>query len=135
MVHRPARTLIFPEQDCRTTHVNDLRATSGRRAGDADVTALVHDLTRISAEFRELWRKHDVAVRGHDRKLCLNSRVGLLHLTSEVQFAAENDVKVLVLLPTHGTDAREKLDLLQVLGHNATTRAPDLPRPPPASSG
>jgi hypothetical protein len=44
-----------------------------------------------------------------------NAQVGLLEFTCEVLLTLD-DVRVLALLPTEGTDAREKLDLLRVIG-------------------
>ncbi|MGP4110990.1 helix-turn-helix transcriptional regulator, partial [Streptomyces sp. 4N509B] len=113
-----ARDLV-PEEDWprhSTALVNDLRATFSRRAGEDDVVELVGDLTRHSAEFRALWERHEVAVRRYDRKRMLHPEVGVLHLTCEVLFTPEEDLKVLAFFPTEGTDAREKLDLLRVIG-------------------
>ncbi|MCF6467795.1 helix-turn-helix domain-containing protein [Nonomuraea sp. MG754425] len=115
----PAVRTRFPEEDWprhSAAHVGDLRATYSRRAGDDDVRNLVHGLLKRSAEFRELWERHEVAVRRFDRKRLLHPEVGMLHLTCEVLFTPEEDLKVLVFLPTEGTDAREKLDLLRVIG-------------------
>ncbi|PSL55947.1 helix-turn-helix protein [Saccharothrix carnea] len=109
----------FPEEDWprhSIAHVNDLRATYSRRAGDDDVTDLVHELVKRSTEFRELWERHEVAVRRMDRKRLLHPEVGVLHLTCEVLLAPEDDLKVLAFFPTEGTDAREKLELLRVIG-------------------
>jgi len=97
-------------------HVADLRATYARRARDADVRALVHDLLAASPEFRALWDRHEVAVRRGDRKRLLHPEVGLLDFTCEVLLSAEEDLTVVVLFPTAGTDTREKLDLLRVIG-------------------
>jgi len=96
--------------------VSDLRATAARRAGDADVTALVDDLLARSPEFRALWERHEVAVRRSDRKRTVHPEVGLLELTCEVLLTPEADVFLLAFTPTEGTDAREKLDLLRVVG-------------------
>jgi len=109
----------FPEQDWAThsrTHVADLRATFGRRGTDSDVASLVEDLLAASPEFAGLWADHEVAVRRSDAKRIIHPEVGLLdllceHLTSDV------DGHILtVLFPRPGTDAREKLDLLRVIG-------------------
>lgn len=97
-------------------HVRDLRATHSRRAGDADVTGLVDDLLARSAEFRTLWERHEVGPRRVDRKRFHHPEVGLLHLTCEVLLTPEEDLVVLAWFPTEGTDAREKLDLLRVVG-------------------
>lgn len=96
--------------------VNDLRATYARRAGEPDVTSLVHGLLERSAEFRALWERHEVAVRRMDRKRMVHPEVGVLHLTCEVLLTPEADLKVLAFFPTEGTDAREKLELLRVIG-------------------
>ncbi|MEV0390486.1 helix-turn-helix transcriptional regulator [Nonomuraea sp. NPDC050643] len=115
----PASRALCPEED-RPRHsallVNDLRATYSRRAGDDDVVELVGGLLERSAEFRVLWERHEVAVRRFDRKRFLHPEVGVLHLTCEVLLAPAEDLEVLAFFPTEGTDTREKLDLLRVIG-------------------
>ncbi|MBY8857432.1 helix-turn-helix transcriptional regulator [Nocardia sp. CA2R105] len=115
----PALRACFPEEDWprhSRAHVNDLRATYSRRGGDPDVTDLVHRLRTRSAEFRDLWERHEVAVHRFDRKRFLHPEVGVLHLTCEVLLSPEADTKVLAFFPTEGTDTREKLELLRVIG-------------------
>lgn len=97
-------------------HVNDLRATYSRRGADPDVASLVRDLLAHSAEFRTLWERHGVAVRRSDRKCILHPEVGALDLTCEVLLTPEDDLKVMVLFPVEGTEARDRLDLLRVIG-------------------
>jgi transcriptional regulator with XRE-family HTH domain len=116
---QPASRALFPEDDWprhSAAHVGDLRATYSRRAGDTDVVTLVHDLQEHSTEFRALWERHEVAVRRFDRKRILHPEVGLLHLTCEMLLTPEEDLRVRAFFPTEGTDAREKLDLLRVIG-------------------
>ncbi|MDL5159614.1 helix-turn-helix transcriptional regulator [Actinomycetospora termitidis] len=115
----PAMRALAPEEDraaLSAAHVRDLRATAARRAGDADVAATVDDLLAVSAEFRELWERHEVGVRRIARKRFRHPEVGLVHLTCEVLLTPEADRTLLVYFPTEGTDAREKLDLLRVIG-------------------
>jgi hypothetical protein len=115
----PGARSRIPEQDWprhSSAHVNDLRATYARRTGEADVTALVHDLRERSPEFRALWERHEVAVRRYDRKRIVHPEVGLLHLTCELLLTPEDDLKMLAFFPTDGTDARDKLELLRVIG-------------------
>ncbi len=115
----PGARSRFPEEDWphhSTSHVNDLRATHSRRAGEPDVTALIDGLRERSVEFRTLWERHEVAVRRHDRKRMIHPEVGLLHLTCELLFTPDEDLRVLVFFPTEGTDARDQLDLLRVIG-------------------
>jgi len=109
----------FPESEWRhhsLAHVNDLRATYSRRAGNPEVVMLVHDLLEHSTEFAELWERHEVSVRRHDRKQVMHPEVGLLHLTCEVLLTPDEDIKVLAFFPIEGTGTREKLDLLRVVG-------------------
>lgn len=94
--------------------VNDLRAAYARNADGGDMTyadRLVTDLSSRSSEFRELWDRHEVAVRLSEDKRMLHPLVGLLPLTCEV-VTPEPGLKVIAYFPTPGTDARKKLDRL-----------------------
>ncbi|WP_211221027.1 helix-turn-helix transcriptional regulator [Nocardioides insulae] len=109
----------FPEEArARLTaaHVGDLRATAARRAGDQDVTTLVEDLRRDSPEFREHWDRHEVGVRQSDRKDMTHPEVGLIRLRCEVLLTPDAEHALHAFFPIEGTDAREKLDLLRVIG-------------------
>jgi transcriptional regulator with XRE-family HTH domain len=112
------RALCPPADRARhsAAHVRDLRAVAARRGGDADVRELVGDLCAASEEFAALWERHEVAERRADRKRFDHPEVGLVDLTCEVLLTPESDLALLVLFPTEGTDAREKLDLLRVIG-------------------
>ncbi|MFI7616142.1 helix-turn-helix transcriptional regulator [Nonomuraea terrae] len=115
----PASRARVPEEDWprhSLALVNDLRATYSRRAGERDVVDLVHGLLKRSTEFRTLWERHEVAVRRSARKRLLHPEVGMLHLTCEILLTPEADLMVMAFFPTEGTDAREKLDLLRVIG-------------------
>ena len=85
-LHRVAGSLVpaarqrFPREDWAAhsrTHAADLRATYGRRRGDADVEDRRRAAARGSAEFAELWEQHEVAVRRADRKRIAHPEVGL----------------------------------------------------------
>jgi transcriptional regulator with XRE-family HTH domain len=109
----------FPEEDWAIharTHVADLRATAARRAGDPDVVELVGALTEASAEFRDLWAEHEVAVRRAYRKRMIHPEVGTLELCCEVMVSTNSDQMLVVLFGEPGSDTREKLDLLRVIG-------------------
>jgi transcriptional regulator with XRE-family HTH domain len=113
---------IFPEEDWdvhSASHVADLRATYSRRMGDRDITELVDALAARSEEFRALWDLHEVAVRRLPRKRFLNAEVGDLDLTCETLLTPAADLRVRAFFPLEGTDAREKLDLLRVIGTQA----------------
>lgn len=109
----------FPEEDWPVhsrTHVADLRATYGRRGSDADVASLVAELLAASDEFAQLWADHEVAVRRADAKRILHPDVGLLDLLCETFVGGVSGQTMVVLYPRPGSDAREKLDLLRVIG-------------------
>jgi transcriptional regulator with XRE-family HTH domain len=109
----------FPEEDWPIhshTHVADLPATYGRRGEDADVRSLVDDLLAASPEFATLWAEHEVAVRRADAKRIIHPEVGLLDLLCETLASAVDGQTLVVLFPRPGSDAREKLELLRVIG-------------------
>lgn len=100
----------MPSPTCARPHA--------RRPDDAEVNALIRDLIRVSAEFRELWQRHDVAVRRISAKTLVHPQVGPLKLECEVLLSASGSGEQSLVLYTArpGTDAAEKLELLRVLG-------------------
>ncbi|RDG36470.1 helix-turn-helix transcriptional regulator [Streptomyces corynorhini] len=95
--------------------VADLRATVGRRSGDPVVTGLVERLRAESADFRALWSEHQVAVRRADRKTIVHPRVGPLVMDCETLVTPDHGQLLLVLTPADA-EARDRLELLRVLG-------------------
>jgi hypothetical protein len=95
--------------------VSDLRATAGRRSGDPTVAGLVDRLRAASTDFRRLWAEHEVAVRRADRKTLLHPRVGRLLMDCETLVTPDQGQQLLVLTPADA-EARERLELLRVLG-------------------
>lgn len=115
----PAARSRHPREDwpaLSRTHVADLRATYGRRRGDADVEELVATLLKDSAEFAQLWQEHDVSVRRSDSKRIIHPEVGMLDLLCEVLISEVSGQMLVVLHPRPGTDASEKLELVRVIG-------------------
>lgn len=115
----PAGRDRIPQEDWQVhsrTHVADLRATHGRRGSDPDVARLVGELMARSPEFTQLWTEHEVAVRRADAKRIMHPEVGLLDLLCETLVSSVCGQTVVLLYPRPGTDAREKLKLLQVIG-------------------
>jgi transcriptional regulator with XRE-family HTH domain len=114
----PATRAVRPpeerEHNSRQT-VADLRAVAGRRSGDPEVARLIDRLQRASAEFRRLWAEHEVAVRRSDRKTLVHPRVGPLLMDCETLVTPDQRQLLLVLTPADD-EARERLELLRVLG-------------------
>jgi transcriptional regulator with XRE-family HTH domain len=114
----PAARAVCPpgEQEHQSRQlVADLRAVAGRRSGDPTVTGLVNRLLAASADFRRLWAEHEVAVRRADRKTLLHPRVGRLTMDCETLVTLDQGQQLLVLTPADA-EARERLELLRVLG-------------------
>ncbi|MFE6621109.1 helix-turn-helix transcriptional regulator [Streptomyces sp. NPDC057740] len=99
------------------THVAGLRAALSRGADDPRLVAMVDDLCRRSAEFRELWDLHEVAVQVGQRKTLLHPEVGALRLDCQVLFTENQAQALLVFTATPGSEDQEKLQLLNVLTH------------------
>ncbi|WP_328348374.1 helix-turn-helix transcriptional regulator [Micromonospora sp. NBC_00421] len=111
------RDLHGPEEWQRHARqqVADLRAVAGRRPDDHAVTGLIERLRAASDDFRRLWAEHEVAVRRADRKTFRHPRVGRLTMDCETLVTPDLGQQLLVLTPADA-EAREKLDLLRVLG-------------------
>ncbi|QDY07757.1 helix-turn-helix domain-containing protein [Micromonospora sp. HM134] len=111
------RDLHGPEEWRRHARqqVADLRAVAGRRAGDPTVTGLIERLRAASDDFRRLWAEHEVAVRRADRKTFRHPRVGHLTMDCETLVTPDLGQQLLVLTPADA-EARERLELLRVLG-------------------
>jgi transcriptional regulator with XRE-family HTH domain len=97
-------------------HVADLRAAVARRGNDAAAAGLVRRLRATTAEFAELWDRHEVAVRRRSRMRVLHPRIGLIELDSETLLTPSEDQKLLVFTPPPGSETAEKLGLLRVIG-------------------
>ncbi|MDT7652974.1 MAG: hypothetical protein QOI36_4380 [Pseudonocardiales bacterium] len=102
-------------------HVADLRAAVARRGNDAAAAGLVRWLRATTAEFAELWDRHEVAVRRRSRMRVLHPRIGLIELDSETLLTPSEDQKLLVFTPPPGSETAEKLGLLRVIGDQDLT--------------
>ncbi|MEO3752147.1 helix-turn-helix transcriptional regulator [Streptomyces sp. B6B3] len=124
-----ARAVALPEERERQARqlVADLRAVAGRRSGDPAVAGLVDRLRAASADFRRLWAEHEVGIRRADRKTLLHAQVGRVVMDCETLVTPDQRQQLLVLTPADD-EARERLELLRVLGTEefpaGTTGAP-----------
>lgn len=97
-------------------HVADLRAVSARRAGDKEIASLVSRLRTESAEFEKVWSEHRVAFKAPAIKRFVHPDVGVVAVRCETLATQKEGQHLMVYSPQPGTDAREKLDLLGVIG-------------------
>jgi transcriptional regulator with XRE-family HTH domain len=116
----PESRALYPAED-HSRHsenfVADLRAAVARRGPkDQESAAMVAELLRRSAEFAELWDRHDVAVRRMDAKRIVHPVLGVVEVNCLNLLAEDGSQRLLWFSPVAGTDAAEKLELLSVLG-------------------
>ncbi|WP_032378276.1 helix-turn-helix transcriptional regulator [Rhodococcoides fascians] len=97
-------------------HVADLRAVSARRAGDPEVAVLVERLRAASSEFETIWSEHRVAYKTSASKRFVHPELGVIAVHCETLVTQKEGQHLLVYSPQPGTDAREKLNLLGVIG-------------------
>ncbi|AEV83187.2 helix-turn-helix domain protein [Actinoplanes sp. SE50/110] len=112
----------IPEEDhdyCSRMHVADLRAAVARRGADPAAAALVQRLRDSSAEFAEVWDRHEVAVRRNSRLRLQHPTVGLLELDFEMLLTPTEDQRLILLTAPPGTPTANYLDLLRVIGQES----------------
>ncbi|GHH41064.1 helix-turn-helix transcriptional regulator [Lentzea cavernae] len=115
----PDERLIYPEQDRdrqSRTQVANLRAAyasmgTRSRAGD-----LVRALQKESAEFVELWERHEVGKRFEDHKVLIHPQLGEIEVDCQALITEDQTQALLVLTAPPRTEAFDKLQLLGVLG-------------------
>jgi transcriptional regulator with XRE-family HTH domain len=116
----PAARAVYPEADHEgqsRAFVADLRAGAARRgSGDTEARSMIAELRDGSAEFAELWARHDVAFRRRDRKRINHPELGLLDVNCLNLFSEDGRQRLLWFTPTPGTDSAERLELLAVIG-------------------
>lgn len=121
---QPASRGIYPARDHdyqSRLQVANLRAARGRDGSDPGADRLVEDLRRRSAEFVELWDRHEVAVKQHQRKTIVHPELGEIELDCQVLYTESRTQLLLVFTATPASESDTKLRLLGVVG-SAVTR-------------
>lgn len=115
----PGARAKFPAAEHETmarAHVATLRATFAARPDDPEVARLVARLLATGTEFRELWERHDVAVRRGGSKTVLHAQVGPVELDCEVLAGADHGQLLLIYTARPGSESAGRLELLRVIG-------------------
>jgi transcriptional regulator with XRE-family HTH domain len=115
----PAERLIYPENDRDRQSralVANLRAAHGSMGPRSRAGELVRVLTKASAEFAELWERHEVAKRFADHKVLMHPQLGEIEVDCQALFTEDQSQMLLVLTAAPRTEAAEKLRLLGVVG-------------------
>jgi transcriptional regulator with XRE-family HTH domain len=121
----PASRAVYPEADHEAqsqAFVADLRAGAARRGSkDTEARSVIAELQERSAEFAELWARHDVAFRRRDRKRINHPELGLIDVSCLNLFSEDGRQRLLWFTPTPGTGSAERLELLAVIGTQRLT--------------
>lgn len=107
---------VSPEREHAThsrLNVAGLRAALSSGGEDPTATTMVDDLLQRSAEFKKLWAEHIVAERLGDEKTIIHPELGEIAFDCQPLYVENRAQALLVLTPRAGTDASEKLRLLQ----------------------
>lgn len=114
----PSARALYPPGDHAyrsRDFVADLRAVVGRRGQDAQATALVADLRRLSPEFAALWDSGDVAVRRRERERILHPTLGLVEVDCHRIFSEDGRQRLMWFTAPPRSRARAQLALLPFL--------------------
>lgn len=96
-------------RDC----VGHLRLSAGRHPDDADLTALIGELSARSEPFRELWAVHDVKEKAHGTKAIRHPLVGELQLDFQtVRLPDEPEQALVIYTAATGSPDEASLHLL-----------------------
>ncbi|WP_035306356.1 helix-turn-helix domain-containing protein [Actinokineospora inagensis] len=106
----PNAEQVFPHwDDIAWGTVAHLRAAHGTAPDDPRLVALVAELSAASAEFRGLWRQHEVKRRTTGVKVIEHPVVGRMSLTFETLAVSETDERLVVYQAQPGTADYESM--------------------------
>ena len=135
----PAERRIYPESDHdRQTCllVANLRVSATRGGPGGRAAAVVDRLRQESAEFEQIWNRHDVTTPSDDSKTIAHPALGPIALQCQILFTQDQGQALLVFTATPGTEDHSKLEMLSVIGTQdlAGARGASSARPPRAGS-
>ena len=111
--HAQARSFFTEWTKTAADMVANLRTELGRDPYDRDLTDLIDDLNRDSAEFRTLWKAHDVRYHDSGVKKVHHPVVGDLELTFEaMELPADPGQSLIVYGAEPGSATADALRLL-----------------------
>jgi transcriptional regulator with XRE-family HTH domain len=116
----PSERLRYLENDRdrqSRAQVANLRTAYGSLGPQSRAGELVRALQKASAEFAQLWERHEVGKRFEDHKTLVHPELGPIELDCQVLFTEDQSQALLVLTAPPRTEGYEKLQLLAVLGH------------------
>lgn len=97
-------------------YVSGLRGVLTLRGSESRAARFVELLLAESAEFRGLWKQHEVGVTPREIKRYQHPEVGLLELHCQILMDPYESHSLLVYTAVPGSESYEKLELLSVIG-------------------
>lgn len=97
-------------------YASGLREVVTLRGPGSRAAEYVDLLTAESAEFRELWERHEVGLRPAEVKRFVHPEVGLLELSCQTLIDPDQSHHLLVYTAEPGSESAERLRLLSVIG-------------------
>jgi transcriptional regulator with XRE-family HTH domain len=98
------------------TSVGYLRVAMARYPRNAEIRALVDELTAASPEFARLWESQELRIEHHARERFAHPRVGEVELDFDILTVPGQDQQLIVFTAEPGSRAYETLRLLRVVG-------------------
>ncbi|PCN48835.1 transcriptional regulator [Curtobacterium sp. 'Ferrero'] len=96
-------------------YASGLRDVVGRRGPGSRAAGMAERLLATSAEFREVWARHEVGIRPRDQKTYRHPEVGVLTLQCQVLQDPDSSQSLLVFTAEPGSESAERLRLLAVV--------------------
>ncbi len=96
-----------------------LRGIATLRGPDSRAAYLAGLLLEQSAEFREVWDRHEVGIRPKEVKRYVHPELGPLEVSCQVLLDPGQSHSLLVYTAVPGSESYEKLELLSVIGAQA----------------
>lgn len=115
----PSERSIYPAEEHSThsrVYVAHLRGVASREGRSSRAAALARRLRGESAEFAELWAKHEIGLTYSGQKTIAHPQVGLLSLHCQVLVDPDQSQSLLVYTAIPGSEDYAKLRLLSVIG-------------------
>jgi transcriptional regulator with XRE-family HTH domain len=112
------RSLYAAEDHPRHSRVYtaQLRAVAARQGRGSPAAALAERLRAESEEFARLWVDHEIGLSYTEQKRIVHPAVGTLTLHCQTLLDPDQSQSLLVLTATPGSEDRDKLELLSVIG-------------------
>ncbi|WP_261166698.1 helix-turn-helix transcriptional regulator [Microbacterium sp. Marseille-Q6965] len=115
---------LYPEEDhgfLSRLWASGLREVVSRRGPRSRAARMAELLLERSAEFREVWARHEVGLRPAETKRFVHPEVGLLELSCQNLVDPSQSHSLLVYTAVPGSESHAKLALLSALAPRAAS--------------